>query len=392
MRAYTAADEEALHILQLLKDWVNLGFLEESQRQTMQQDIPCELRLTNGFLRAVLFIFTLLSAAAACGLFFVVFSPHSDSSAIGLLLVLFAAACYAGAEFAVSQYHVYRYGIEEGLAVLSIGFLCVGLQVVLSRDNVEFIVLATGAIASYLLYRRFGLLYLFPAAMAFAAAIPQFWTASHSGQHLIVAAFYLAGLAIVIRIRPSHRLDYLDAEYSVIETLLWLGLYLSLNLQLSSVAMIAHWRPDLANPSEFSRPFYWTTFALIWLLPAIVLWRSLAIKDRTITILGLVIAILTLATNKPYLGLPHHAWDPILLGLLLTGVAIAVRRWLANGPAGIRQGFTAQRLSGRDKQWIDSVSPTLAITLPNPATLAPLSSEHEFGGGTSGGGGASSDF
>jgi len=388
VRVYTAADEESLRILQLLKDWVNLGFLEESQRQTVQQDVTCELRRTNGFLRAVLFIFTLISAAAAAGLFFIVSPPRDAAS---FLLLVFAAACYAGAEFAVSRFHLYRHGIEEGLAVLSIGFLWSGVQAASPQGSLEFAAPAAGAIASYLLYARFGFQYLFLAAMAFAAAIPQFWTASHSGQHLIVAAFYLAGLAIVVRIQPSHRLDYLDAEYSVIETLLWLGLYLSLNLQLSSASLIAPWRPDLANSAEFSRPFYWTTFVMIWLVPAIILWRSLAIRDRTITSLGLVVAILTLATNKPYLGLPHHAWDPILLGLLLIGVAIAVRRWLANGPAGIRQGFTAQRLSGRDKQWIDSLSPTLAIVLPNP-TLAPLSSEHEFGGGTSGGGGASSDF
>jgi hypothetical protein len=116
------------------------------------------------------------------------------------------------------------------------------------------------------------------------------------------------------------------------------------------------------------------------------------IKDRTITVLGLVLAILTLATNKPYLGWPRHAWDPILLGILLTGAAIAVRRWLANSPAGVRHGFTAQRLSGRDKQWMESLAPTFAIVAPNPATLAPVSPQHEFGGGTSGGGGASSDF
>jgi hypothetical protein len=392
VRAYTAADEEALHILKLLKDWVNLGFLEESQRQTMQHDIPCELRRTNGFLRIVLFLFTLISAVASVALFFVIFFPGSDARIVGTFLLIFAAVCYAGAEFTVSRFRLYRHGIEEGLAVLSIGFLCAGLQAASKQDSLVFVVPAAGAIAAYLLYHRFGLQYLFLAAMACVAAIPQFWTASHSGQHLIVAAFYLAGLTIVNRIRPSHRFDYLDAEYSVIETLLWLGLYLSLNLQLSSLAMIAHWRPDLANATEFSRPFYWTTFALIWLLPAMVLWRSLAIKDRTITSLGLAVAILTLATNKPYLGLPHHAWDPILLGILLTGAALAVRRWLANGPAGIRRGFTAQRLSARDKQWVNSLSPSLAIVLPNPATLAPIGSEHKFGGGTSGGGGASSDF
>jgi hypothetical protein len=380
VRAYTAADEEALHILKMLKDWTGEGFLEESHRQTMQQDISCSLRRTNGFLRAVLFIFTLISAAAAAGLLWIVCSPRY-SPAQGTLLLIFGAACYAGAELTVAQFHLYRYGIEEGLAVLSIGFLCAGLQALSPKGELAFIVPAAGAIASYLLYHRFGFQYLFFAAMAFAATIPQFWTPSHSAQHLIVATFYLAGLAIVARIRPAHRFDYLGADYSIVETILWLGLYLSLNLRL--IPLI---------PSETKGPFYWTTFALIWLLPAIVLWRSFVIKDRTITSLGIAVAILTLATNKPYLGLPHHPGDPILLGILLLGGAIAASRWLAKGTGGIRQGFTAQRLSSRDRRWINSLYPTLAIVLPNPATLVPVSSEHEFGGGTSGGGGASSDF
>lgn len=391
MRAYTAADEETLRILRLLKDWADLGFIEESQRQTMQQDIRCELRRTNVFLRAVLFIFTIISAAAAAGLFFEIASPARESTGLGILLLVFAAGCYAGAELAVSQFHLYRYGIEEGLAVLAVGFLCGGLLAIAQGDS-PILISPAGALASYLLYRRFGFQYMFLAAMLFVAAIPRSWTSSHSAQHVFVAIFYLAGLAVVARIRPAHRFDYLDAEYSAIETILWLGVYVSLNLQLSSVAMIARWHPDLMNPTEFLRSFYWITYALIWLLPALVLWRSVAIKGRALTTLGLALAILTLATNKPYLGLPHHAWDPILLGLVLTGSAIAARRWLANGPEGIRHGFTGLRLSSRDKQWIDSFSPAVAVVLPNPATLTPIAPEHKFGGGASGGGGASSDF
>ncbi len=273
MRAYTAADEEALHILKLLKDWTSLGFLEEAQRQTMQQDIPCGLRRTNGFLRIVLFLFTLTSAVASVALFFVIWFPNSDARIVGTFLLIFAAVCYAGAEFTVSRFRFYRHGIEEGLATVlsqsvSFGRDCrprreAGLAASIRRLP------PAGAIASYLLYARFGFQYLILAAMAFVTAIPQHWTSSHSGQHLIVAAFYLAGLAIVTRIRPAHRFDYLNDEYSVIEALLWLGLYLSLNLRL--IPLI---------PSETTGPFYWTTFAIIWLLPLLlVLWRSLAIKD-----------------------------------------------------------------------------------------------------------------
>ena len=45
---------------------------------------------------------------------------------------------------------------------------------------------------------------------------------------------------------------------------------------------------------------------------------------------SLVMAMATLATNKPYLGWERHTWDPMLLGVLLTGrdrrPALAVAR------------------------------------------------------------------
>jgi uncharacterized membrane protein YgcG len=109
---------------------------------------------------------------------------------------------------------------------------------------------------------------------------------------------------------------------------------------------------------------------------------------------GAIAAVLTLATYTPYLGWQRHTWDPMLLGALLIGVALLIRRWLAAGPGGIRHGFTAQRLSGKDKYWmnIGSVAFGLAsshASTPDPQTTSP---EVRFGGGDSGGGGATSDF
>jgi uncharacterized membrane protein YgcG len=133
---------------------------------------------------------------------------------------------------------------------------------------------------------------------------------------------------------------------------------------------------------------------LIWCLPPVVLARGLRLKDRFVIAVGAIVAVLTLATNKPYLGWQRHTWDPMLLGALLIGVALSIRRWLAHGPGEIRHGFTARRLSGKDKSWmnvgttaIGLVSPD--IIMPSPQTGSP---DVQFGGGDSGGGGASSDF
>ena len=78
---------------------------------------------------------------------------------------------------------------------------------------------------------------------------------------------------------------------------------------------------------------------------------SLALRGRERPLLwaSLAMALATLLSNKESRGSPRHAWDPILLGLLLMGIAIAVRRWLAAGDDGARRGYTASRLLASDK-------------------------------------------
>jgi hypothetical protein len=258
-----------------------------------------------------------------------------------------------------------------------------------------FLVPAVGGIFSLWIWRRFGFWYAFLVAMVFALFLPGYWTTSHSAQHLLVAGFYAAGLIAVIAVRSRHRFDDLDAEYSLVEALLWLGIYLVLNLKLSSLDLRNQWwGSGTTATSEFAKPFYWATWVMIWCLPLIVLVRGVRQKDRFVIAVGAILAVLTFVTNKPYLGWPRHTWDPMLLGIMLTGFALFIRHWLALGPGGIRHGFTAARLSGRDKEWINASSAALGLVSPQSITPAPQthSPEVRFGGGHSGGGGASGDF
>ena len=183
---------------------------------------------------------------------------------------------------------------------------------------------------------------------------------------------YAIGLICVIAVRLRHRFDYLEDEYSLAEAFLWLGIYLAINLQLSSLDLRRQWwGGGTGAASEFARPFYWTTWVLIWCLPPVVLARGVRQKDRFVIAVGAIAAILTFVSNKPYLGWPRHTWDPMLLGILLTGVALFIRRWLARGPGGIRRGFTAARLSGKDKQWMNAGSAVLGLVTPQSITPSP---------------------
>ncbi len=393
MRAYSAASEEAVRARSLLKDWTGEGFVTEAQYQRMEPEIACELRRTNIFLRLVLFFFTLIIVGAAVGLFFVVFLSPTSKETTGVFLLIFAVGSYAAAEFAVSRFRLYRYGIEEALAACSVVFLCAGMQAALSTGT-EFLVSAAGVIASLWIWRRFGISYAFLAAMLFVIWLSSDWSSSHSAQHVIVAAFYAAGLITVAAVRSSHRLTFLDEGYSIVQALLWIGIYLAINLQLSSLNLLWQWWGVPPAATEFSRTFYWTTWVLIWCLPPAILVRGVRLKDRCVIAVGAIAAVLTLVTNKPYLGWTRHTWDPMLLGALLIGVALFLRRWLAAGPGGIRHGFTAQRLSGKDKHWMNVGSAAFGLLSTQAITPSPqtVSRDVRFGGGDSGGGGATSDF
>jgi hypothetical protein len=400
VRIYTESSEETLRARNLLTQWTAEGSLSKEQYQRLEQDTVSGLRITNIFLRLVLFLFTTIGVAAAVALFFTIFLSRPSQPTIGIVLLIFAAVSYTAAEIAAAQARLYRYGIEEALAVCSVAFLCIGLDLFffsgISRSSreIQFVVPAVGAIASLWIWYRFNLWYAFPAAMIFAIFLPGYWTPSHTAQHVFISVLYAAGLICIAPIRSRHRYDYLEDAYSLSEAFLWLGVYLIFNLKISAISLPSQWWGNTRPASEFAVPFYWTTWVLIWCLPPLILARGVRQKDRLIIAVGAITTVLTLVTNKPYLGWQRHTWDPILLGIALTGVALFLRRWLALGPGGVRQGFTAARLSGKDKHAMSVGSAVLGLVTPQSITPTPqpTNPDFRFGGGGSGGGGASGDF
>ena len=397
MRIYTESSQEILRTRKLLTQWTADGSLSQEQYQLLEQETVSDLRTTNIFLRLVLFFFSVIAVAATVGLSTLIFTGSSQQAS-GIFFLIFAAVSYTAAEVAVAEARLYRHGIEEALTACSVALLCAGVGLLfftgISSRGIQFVVPIVGAIASLWIWYRFNLWYAFPAAMIFAIFLPGYWTTSHSAQHVFISVLYAAGLICIVPIRSRHRFDTLEDAYSLSEAFLWLGLYLILNLKISDFNLLSYWGSPTRFTSGFAGPFYWTTWVLIWCLPPLILTRGVRQKDRFIIAVGTITTVLTLITNKPYLGWERHTWDPMLLGIALTGVALFLRRWLAQGPGGVRHGFTAARLSGKDKHAMSVGSAALGLITPQSITPTPqpTNPDFHFGGGGSGGGGASGDF
>jgi len=215
MRIYPSSSEETLRASKLLKAWAADGLITDEQYQLLGKETVSDLRTTNIFLRLVLLLFTLICVAAFAALFWKIFLSGSSDQIGGIFLLICAAACYAAAEAAATRARLYRYGIEEALAVCAVGFLCLGMESAFFRgvpysptpDAIHFLVPAAGAAFSLWIWRRFGLWYAFVAAMIFAIFVPGYWTSSHPAQHGVIALLYALGLIIIVALRSQPRVD-----------------------------------------------------------------------------------------------------------------------------------------------------------------------------------------
>jgi hypothetical protein len=380
MSLYSRDDERAIRLQRLVNDWTKSGLLIAEQKERILPELQVAFRRTNVFLRATLFVFGYMIVNSLAGLFVVTLTLSE-----GATMYLAAAAAlgfFAVAHFFVKQFRLYRFGIEEAAAVASVSFFAIASSMAFHPTFSMLQAMIAAAAGSFIVFRQFGYVYAGVAATILAGFIP-FGTAQvDTVRRLAAMSIMLVVFFITRERRQDHDWDYPGDAYAVIEAVAWAMLYFLANLKVSS------W---FASPDEV-RQFYWATYVAIWILPAVGLFLAIRDRHRLMLDVNIVLAIVTLMSNKPYLGAEQKPWDPILFGVLLITIAAGLRRWLASGDNGSRRGFVAHRLLESEKARLALAGSATVFAPGAPPAHTPEPAPAIGGGGSSGGAGASGSF
>ena len=389
MRHYAVEDEVRLALGRDLQDWRQAGLLTAEEETDLRADVATDLRRAGIMLRLGLAAFTVLAGAAAVGLVFLMTDMRSEV-AVSITAALLGAAAFGAATAFVNRFRLYRYGVEEALALGAValwgfaaGLLAAETFKANSGGDAWFFAMTAVATGSAVAYRRFGFQYAAVGALYAVALLPMASSSVDVEFKRLFAALVCAAAYVYasgVRRRADNDVARSDAE--TLRAAAAAGAYLALN----SVILV---EPFGLHVDDWYR---WTSWVVTWLLPFLVGRAAVTDRDPLLLRVALALGLASLLTNKTYLGWPRQPWDPMLLGIMLVGAALVLRRWLSSGEGGERHGFTARQLVHSEAATIQLASLASVAVQPAPARPVQAPEDPTFSGGRSGGAGAGSEF
>ncbi|MFD1469028.1 hypothetical protein ACFQ48_12405 [Hymenobacter caeli] len=373
--------------------WQRQGLLVDGQHAAIDAAYPLDCYQPAWLLRAVLFFFTVLGCAAAaafCALP-LLNSSYSDAGLTAWLLLL-AAGFLLVLELIITSSRPYHAGYDNAILYAAVlALLGLGVQAQLAVGGAG--TLAGPRLAPFLLYgiavlgaatvRYADLLaaaLVFAAALALAANLA-LQTAAGPALLPFVAMLFAAGAAAVVHrlARGPHYFYYRTCRQTV-KALALATFYLGGNYLVVREGNAALSHLPFAPQIPFAPLFY----ALTALIPLAYLYYGLRRHDRLVLIMGLLAVAFSVFTLRYYRALLPPAVAAALAGALLLAVAAAALRYLGTP----RHGLTA----AADDEAVPLFNlESLVVAQYNVPGQVPAAG-FQFGGGDSGGGGATGQF
>ena len=347
---------------------------------------PVGFYTPNIFIRIGLFVLTIIIMLFSLGLLALIFHSALDENLFSGLTIFFAILCYVALEYMVRTKNHYCSGVDDGLLWgASVALFCaISLPYDLSglTNCLIIFMISLGATLRYADKLMAAVAYFSLAGIFFYACVESGSIAKAIAPFIIMVvslAIYLA----VTRSTIKKNNPCFTGCLKMIEISALISLYAAGNYY--AVRELSNSMFNLNLLPGDSIPFGWLFWVFTILIPVIYLARGIQKKDAVLMRVGLILFAAIVFTVRYY-----HTILPLEIvmtfgGIVLLIISYGLMKWL-HEPV---HGFTSREVSSKnatDKLQIESL--IIAQTFkPDSGTEGT-----QFGGGSTGGGGASGEY
>ena len=395
MKAYNEQGIYNREVVWQVERWFKRGLLTREQMTTVVRDYPVPFRQTNGILEIGLFLFTTIAVIGTFLLLITVVSGSLDErTSFGVFSIVFGVGAGIVGGQLVRRKQLYRNGVDNAFAVLTTGFLTLGLLLFMpeSLTIATYCLLALPFLGLALWYYGDTILafvtlatfytFVFDEMIQFGGGI----TALPFVLMIVSAVLYVVVTSFNRRsteLKQIIRLIYYADPLKLVESLSLVMLVAS-----SNYFVVREVNALLLKTGHTVSPelaLSWLFWLLTFIIPGAFLTRGFLRKDRLLINIGGLGLIAAVATLHYYTALVPLNVALTLGGLLLAGLAVAGIRYLQAGRS--RHGFT----DAPDDDVKDGLGINAELLTTIQATAGAQQNPKEgvrFGGGDFGGAGS----
>jgi hypothetical protein len=345
----------------------------------------------NVFIRIGLFVLTAVIVSMAFGLMFAMFGSFGIAldynNILFVITLIFGGSTYAALELMVQQYRHYRSGVDDALLWLALAFIVSDISIFLDLSSlwisILIFILSLAATIRFANSVMCAVMFGSFISIIFFSITPM-GTIARAILPFVVMLISGVAYLLVINFRSKSSLRHYKYCFIMLEVLSLIAVYLSVNyfvVRELSVMMF-----DLRLPPNTSITGGWFFWICTFCLPVLYIARGLHKKDYVILRTGLILIAATVFTYRYYYTIAPIEQVMTAGGIILIVLAYAVIRYLQTPRYGLTRK-PADHATIQDELQFES----LVIAESFKEVPAPEEG-FRFGGGSTGGAGATGQF
>ena len=348
---------------------------------------PVGFYTPNIYIRAGLFILTLIIIGFSYGLIFILFNESNIGNIFSILCFTFSVLCYVTLELIIKKKHHFKSGVDDALLWASGGLLYAAIFLV---SDMNFVIpMIFIFIYSIYLTHRFanalmGAVILYSGLLILSLSF--FTLLRYTGIFVNLFLFIISGFTYFLSKKAALKINFkfYKNAFIVIQVVALILAYKNINYYFVLFYM-------QLNDGKGASNFASVLSILIWILtislPFCYIYMGIKNKDRLIGRVGLVLIVAIVFTIRQFYSLL-----PIEILMLSGGVIlIALAYYLSEYLQPEKYGFTSLPVSAELSNGRSQIE-SLIIAETFSGMPQPTTSTTNFGGGNFGGGGASGEF